>query len=264
MIDAHIHTGQFREIWYDPDIVIPIILEAGVDRIVFSSTTSCKENIQYAEVEQEIESVLSMYGYSTQKVRPLLWYVPGYYDNGLGIERLMQTLPYGGIKIHPRAHNWDMENKKTLALLEELFGYADQYKLPVLIHTGYDKIDEAEKFGQYFTKYSNAKIVLAHCRPLNQALQLLLTNQNVYCDTAFMDEKTISVLFEKGLSSRIIPGSDFPITHYYNKDEYVNDVFISLKKQYEKDIQKLNRIDKNVNFHSSKYSFQLYFPEEAI
>jgi predicted TIM-barrel fold metal-dependent hydrolase len=240
MIDAHVHVGQFNEIWYEPELVIQTVLQSGVEKIVFSSTTTCRDHVSYSEIEKEISAVLSKYGYASQRIRPLLWYNPDYHKQGLGIEKAMQTLPYCGIKIHPRAHNWDISDKKTLAILDELFGYADQNKLPVCIHTGYDKIDEAAKFSRFFPMFPNVKIVLAHCRPPDQVLSLLIDNNNLFFDIAFVDaEKVTLVFFLRGFGSRIILGSDFPITHYMNgqKGDTETDFASQLENQYSKDLQ---------------------------
>jgi predicted TIM-barrel fold metal-dependent hydrolase len=249
MIDAHIHIGQFKQMWYEPVLVIRTALQAGVEKIVFCSTTACGENVSYAEVEKEIDDLLSAYGCVPQNLRPLLWYRPDYHKQGLGVEKAMRTLPYGGIKIHSRAHHWDLSDKNTLSILDELFGYADQNRLPVLIHTGYDEIDEADKFSRFFSEYPHVKIVLAHCRPFEQTVRLLSVNSNVSVDTSFVDEKDIRALFSLGFASRIIPGSDFPVTHYYYMSKRENDgeadIETELMNQYRKDLRAMLHIEKN-------------------
>jgi predicted TIM-barrel fold metal-dependent hydrolase len=245
MTDAHVHIGQFKERWYEPALVIRTVLQAGVEKIAFTSTTTCKENVTYTEVEKEIESLLSVYGCDSQNIMPLLWYRPDYHKQGLGVEKAMGTLPYRGIKIHPRAQNWDLSDKNTLSILEELFGYADQNRLPVLIHTGYDKIDEASKFSRFFPEYPHAKIVLAHCRPFDQTVRMLSSNNNAFADTAFAEEKDIASLLKLGFASRIIPGSDFPVTHYYmsrKENDTEENLESELIDQYKKDLQLISNI----------------------
>jgi predicted TIM-barrel fold metal-dependent hydrolase len=263
MIDAHVHTGQFNQMWYEPALVIRTALQAGVQKIVFTSTTTCGENITYADVEKEIDGLLSIYGYGSQNIMPLLWYRPDYHKQGLGVEKAMRTLPYHGIKIHPRAQNWDISDKNTLSILHELFGYADQKKLPVLIHTGYDKIDEAEKFRCFFSEYPNTKIVLAHCRPFEQAVRLLSANSNVFVDTAFVEKKDIQSLIALGFASRIIAGSDFPITHYYymaqKKIDREKDFSAQLNARYLKDLQSMLRVDKLADGISCRNANAIYF-----
>jgi predicted TIM-barrel fold metal-dependent hydrolase len=241
MIDSHVHIGQFYETWYDPSLVVKTVLEAGVEKVAISSTTSCAEEVKYAEIEKEIAGLFEKENYSPEKVTPFLWYVPEYANQGLTVEKAMQTLPYKGIKIHPRANNWDMENPKPAALLEELFGYANQHELPVIIHTGPDKVDEANKFSKYFPLYPKAKFILAHCRPPDQTLQLLLQNPNVYCDTAFVEKDLVNFFFLRGLRHKVVLGSDFPITHYYNKNNTSSDrsFVTALKDQYACDFERL-------------------------
>jgi hypothetical protein len=263
MIDAHIHIGQFYEIWYDPEEVIQTVLGSGVEKLVFSSTSSCKENVQYSEIEKEITPLLGKFGYGSRTIVPLLWYLPEYYNTGLTIEKAMQTLPYGGIKIHPRAQNWDMSDKKILSIADELFDYANRYKLPVLIHTGYDKIDEAENFSRYFSKYPDVKFVLAHCRPPDQVLRLLLHNRhnrNVFFDTAFVPEKDVQIFLLRGLGDQIILGSDFPITHYFNKKQ--TGIIDTIEEQYKKDIQVIRNLDDFSQSEFLKNTNYVYFNGE--
>jgi predicted TIM-barrel fold metal-dependent hydrolase len=265
MIDAHVHIGQFNQMWYEPALVIRTALQAGVEKIVFTSTSTCGENVKYADVEKEIAELLSVYGYGSQTIRPFLWYRPDYHQQGLGVVRAMQTLPYSGIKIHPRAQNWDISDKNTLSILHELFGYADQKGFPVLIHTGYDKIDEADKFSRFFPEYPHAKITLAHCRPFEQAIRLLSSNSNVFIDTAFVPKKDIQSLIAFGLGSRIVLGSDFPITHYHdteqNKIDKEKDFSAQLNVRYLKDLQSLSMVDKLADGMPFRTTNAIYFNE---
>jgi hypothetical protein len=259
MIDAHVHIGQFNETWYEPALVIRTILQAGVEKVVFSSTTTCGENITYADVEKEIDGLLSIYGYGTQTIKPLLWYRPDYHKQGLGVEKAMRTLPYGGIKIHPRAQNWDPSDKNTISILHELFGYANQNELPILIHTGYDEIDKADKFSRFFPEYPHAKIVLAHCPTIEWAHPLVSSNSNVFVDTAFADPLVIGALVAFGFPSRIVTGSDFPITHHYyrerNEIDEEKDFSTQLNIQYLSDLK---------NFKNHEDTAELFFkPKEG-
>jgi predicted TIM-barrel fold metal-dependent hydrolase len=186
-----------------------------MEGLVFSSTTSGKDLIRYTEVETEIAAALSGLGPQADKARPLIWYVPAYADQGVTVETAMNGLPYQGIKIHPRANRWDLTNTKTVGLAHALFDYAHRKELPVLIHTGEDPLDEANKFSFLFSEYPKAKCILAHGRPLEQTVSLLRRFPNVYCDTAFMPEESRLRIAVEGFAEKTLPGSDFPITHYF-------------------------------------------------
>jgi hypothetical protein len=239
VIDNHIHTGQFYGVYYDPADILSIVFDAGVEELFFSSTTGCGEQVKYAEVEAEINRALK--GTSSAHAKPLFWAVPDYTKKGLSVTSAMNGLPYTGIKIHPRANVWDMADMLTLSLAHELFDYADRHGMPVLIHTGYDKLDETNKFSGFFGEYRNARFILAHGRPLDQTLRLMRCFANVYCDTAFMPEKDLRRIVDKGLGVKVLPGSDFPITHYF-KNKYPEQngcENISLAEQYTEDMVRL-------------------------
>jgi hypothetical protein len=38
---------------------------------------------------------------------------------------------------------------------------------------------------------------------------------NVYGDTAFLEARRYNQILEAGFAGRLIPGTDFPITHYF-------------------------------------------------
>jgi predicted TIM-barrel fold metal-dependent hydrolase len=232
MTDNHIHFGQFYETYYEPLEIMNVIENAGIDSCWYSSTTSCKENIRYGEVEKEIELVTARF--STENFKPFLWYVPEYRKQGVAVENAMLNIHYAGIKLHPRSNSWDIDNFEIIDLLHSIFNYANANDLPVLIHTGYDKLDEANKFSEFFGKYPRTKIILAHCRPIEQTLELLQNYNNIFCDTAFVPEKDLQKIIANGFCKKIYLGSDFPITHYFEQNK--TKMEIKLVEQYKKDI----------------------------
>ncbi len=135
----------------------------------------------------------------------------------LTLEKAMSEAPYKGFKLHPRANIWDISEPFTRALAESAFIYADKKKLPILIHTGPD-IDRADLFEPFFRLCTNGKIILAHCRPLDTTLRLLAEYDNVFCDTAFVPPEIVKQINEAGFKSKVLFGSDFPITDYFNNN----------------------------------------------
>jgi hypothetical protein len=104
-------------------------------------------------------------------------------------------------------------------------------------------MDEANRFSPFFGEYPAARCILAHCRPLDQTIALLKTYPNVYCDTAFVEEADLRCIVEAGLASRVVLGSDFPITSYYrNKYPPKGDGdTLTLTEQYAVDLEQLRR-----------------------
>jgi hypothetical protein len=124
MKDTHIHTGQFEDAYYEPLAVIDIVMASGMEGLSFSSATSCKDDVRYGEVEREISMVYAGTAYSPETIRPFLWFIPDYIRQGVSVESACCVIPYKGIKIHPLANSWDLEDLKQREALHELFDYA--------------------------------------------------------------------------------------------------------------------------------------------
>ena len=242
MIDNHIHIGQYEEIYYDPIEILNIVKDNGIIEAAYSSITSGKKNVKYHEVYSEINSAISLF--SDEYYKPYLWFVPSYIDEGITVEKAMTDLPYKGFKIHPYINNWDLSVKIYLFCLHELFEFAQDKKLPILIHTGSNNVDAPNRFELFFNKYPKTNIILAHCRPIEETITILNKYPNIYGDTSFVCEEWIKLLIENRLGNRIIPGSDFPITHYWNTHfNNSNEKKITLIEQYQLDITTMKHFE---------------------
>jgi hypothetical protein len=237
MRDNHVHIGQFKDVYYDALEVADVVMSAGMTGMSFSSTSSCRDNIPYTEIENEITAFLSRMPYASDAVRPFLWYIPDYISQGITAGNASTAIPYQGIKIHPFAQSWDFDNVKHLEALHGLFDHSSRNDLPVLIHTGNSDIDRADRFERFMDEYRRTKWILAHCRPLDVTMELLGKYDNVYCDTSFVPEADIRQIGSLGFKDKIIFGSDFPITHFWESKYPSRDdkTPISMGEQYAKD-----------------------------
>jgi predicted TIM-barrel fold metal-dependent hydrolase len=236
MTDSHIHIGQFREKYYDFNKVFDVVLGSGkIDKIVYSSTSSCIDNVEYDFVFKEIEKVQKKYSACT--AMPLFWFIPDYIRHGIKIETAMNELDYGGLKLHTYGNKWDFENDdRHLEVLHKIFDYANRQNFPILIHTGESGSDRPSRFERFFGEYKNAKIILAHSRPADETIEMLRKYPNVFCDTAFVSKTSVDKVIKAGFADRILFGTDFPITHYFNKQSEVG-----MKKQYDEDLRNLKK-----------------------
>jgi predicted TIM-barrel fold metal-dependent hydrolase len=232
--DNHVHIGQFNEVYYDPLEIVGIVLESGMESLSFSSTTSCCDNIMYWEVENEIKRLLTQVGWNTDVVRPYFWYIPDYINQRACVEWFFDNIPYKGIKLHPLSHNWEFDYPHHFEALLELFEYADDNHLPVLIHTGNNDVDRPDRFERFFCGFNYVKFILAHCRPLSTTIKMLRKYKNIYCDTAFVLDEDIEKIIQAGYKDRIVFGTDFPVTHYF-KTKYQKpgeNIPLTLREQY--------------------------------
>ncbi|MCR5045797.1 MAG: amidohydrolase family protein [Treponema sp.] len=238
MIDWHVHTGQWHEIYCEPEFVVKVLKATGTEEFWFSSTTSgrlCKESVKvkddieaqktlptarelYEFIRAEISTALDVANKIGAKAHPLYWVVPEvHFSDVANVESAMNDLPYEGFKLHPRANVWDLSDKKTAALAEEVFSYAEKKDKMILIHCGPDPFELPTLFEDYIKRYPKVTVQLAHCRPLEDTLYMLKTYPNTVCDTAFVSAEDQKRLRDEGFTSRIRYGTDFPITYYFAK-----------------------------------------------
>jgi hypothetical protein len=248
MKDTHIHIGQFKDAYYVPLAVIDTVMASGMEGLSFSSATSCKDDVQYREVEKEITLVYTGAAYSPETIRPFLWFIPDYIRQGVSAESACGVISYKGIKLHPLANSWNLEDLKHREALHQLFDYAAQNALPVLIHTGESGVDSPDRFERFFGAYPGVQCILAHGRPAEATVTMLRKYPNLYCDTAFAPEERVARIVDAGFVSRIILGSDFPITHYFRTKYPGNneEPSISPQEQYAKDAAQMKEYEKRI------------------
>lgn len=279
MTDYHVHIGQWFDIYYSAESVFAALKATGTDEIWFSSTTSeryCAEspaviesiyadeknadekhtNLQfptakelYETIRSEIKDALKVAKKIGIKANPLYWVVPEIHKSRLAnvtIEKAMSELRYEGFKIHPRGHIWNLNDKKTAALAEEVFDYAENHNLMILIHCGEGDFELPNKFEPFIARHPNAKVQLAHTRPLEITLEMLKKYPNTFCDTAFTPKDVQEKVCNAGFKGRIRRGTDFPILHYISckpsHDPTTEELIAFLK------IEKSKKFSQNFNF----------------
>lgn len=233
MTDHHIHIGQFNELYYDALEVFEAIEESGanygIDEARFSSTSSCRDDVELLKIEEETAYALSYSG--KLKVRPYLWFVPSYADKNISVFSATKTFDYCGIKLHPAAQKWDLENPRHKKCMEEIFDWSAQNKKPVLVHSGTIPDDLPTRFSPFAIERPDSVLILAHSNPVKECAGLVNAHKNIFCDTACIQKKNLeklrSLVRDK---SKILFGSDFPVTHYIATHSF--GIKYSLKEEY--------------------------------
>ncbi|MBQ9280626.1 MAG: amidohydrolase family protein [Treponema sp.] len=235
MTDYHIHIGQFNEIYYDAIELFDIIESTQnlthITEIRYSSTSSCRDDAELSLVEEEIAYAQSFES-KNLIIKPYLWFIPKYAEQGISVKSATKSFDYCGIKLHPAGQIWDEENPMHFKALHQIFRWADDNKKSVLIHCGTQKCDLPTRFEPFFAEYRHARVILAHSNPVGQTAEMLNKYKNVFSDTACLEKKNLQKL--RALTndkSKILFGSDFPVSHYFAtllfgerlslKDEYL-------------------------------------------
>ena len=237
MTDHHLHIGQFNEVYYDAlelfQVIESLSPRTGITEVHYSSTSSCRDDAELSGVEEEI-SYAQKFESKILTARPYLWFIPRYAEQGISAESAAGAFDYCGVKLHPAGQVWDEEKPAHKKALHQIFRWADDNKKSVLIHCGPQKCDLPSRFEPFFREYTGARIILAHSNPVAETARLVNELPNVFCDTACIEEKNLSLLMKKVRDkSKILFGSDFPVSHYWNthlfekawslEEEYLHD-----------------------------------------
>jgi len=205
----HVHTGRFKEEhYYSPEELYKTLRTLGIGRWVVSSLSTRGGDFSTARDE-----ILAMTGLAPEEAIPLLWVTPDMMHESHDLTKY-DAIPFRGIKIHGFADSWDPKGVP----LRQVFKAASMRNLPLFIHTGGRPESDAAAYERLCKQFSNMTVILAHGRPIDQSIQVLKNNPNVYVDTAFMPLEHIAQLRKSIGDERILFGTDFPIDTFYCPD----------------------------------------------
>lgn len=196
---------------------------------IFPPHQAARDDVELLKIEEETAYALSYSG--KLKVHPYLWFVPSYADKNISVFSATKTFDYCGIKLHPAAQKWDLENPRHKKCMEEIFDWSAQNKKPVLVHSGTIPDDLPTRFSPFAIERPNSVLILAHSNPVKECAGLVNTYKNIFCDTAYIQKKNLeklrSLVHDK---EKILFGSDFPVTHYFSTHYFSKEC--SLKEEY--------------------------------
>lgn len=204
IVDYHVHIGPFfGNLMFEPEYVAHILTQLNVDRWVYFSTAfSCEPRNYIAWFQECVERMETA---APGRGIPLLWMN----EAMLTQADLYFNHPFRGIKIH------EGFEKLSAAARETAFALASAEKCPLVIHTGEHVCCQAGRYDDLCQRYTDICIILAHGRPLNQAMSLLKKHSNVMLDSAFMSPEQMQILANTGLANRVLFGSDLPVQHHF-------------------------------------------------
>lgn len=211
IIDNHVHVGWFTDGYHSPKEIWGSEMAAGVDGMAVASTSTCAE--LYKDVCRELRELIRFGG---EKVHPILWLTPRMLKLNYPLPYMLHSkIKWQGIKLHFESHP---EWSKNRALLNKALDVAKLLDVPVLLHTGNFEVSHAGRFKDVIQDHSEQTFILAHGRPIEEAIDVLLSCPNTYVDTAFMPMSDLQKLVEEGLTDRILFGTDAPINKVFFKE----------------------------------------------
>ena len=90
------------------------------------------------------------------------------------------------------------------------------------------------------------RFVLAHCKDVEGVIDIFKKYKNVYGDTAFSSKRTCNEIFKAGFRNRMLFGTDFPITHWFESSNNGYEVLEeNLSSSYSNTIKKFKKLNRN-------------------
>lgn len=211
--DSHIHIGRFEDgKYFSPEDICNKLKTLGIKKWAVSSLSTIDND--FSIVEKEMNALMDM---APDQTIPLLWVTPRMLNESCDL-RKYDTIHFAGIKIHGFADSWNPSGDP----LKTVFGIALNDGLPILLHTGGKPEADAIAYDKICSQFKELTVILAHGRPIEQAVRVMNNNPNAYVDIAFMPVEHIIKLRQYVDDERILFGTDFPVDeHYYQKDSSI-------------------------------------------
>lgn len=204
LYDAHIHVGQFNDIYTSPQEVVAFMQQVGVDKYIVMSTTIWTED--YDNVLLEMRELIEL---DPSKALPALWLSPRMLLNGKLDMMLSSGIMWYALKVHGN-HPWSLNG------VNECANIAEDLHLPLILHTGDFPHCEPKVYKEIVKSHPQVMFVLAHCRPVDQAIAVMQEYQNCFGDTAYTPAPDVKKLIDVGLEDRILFGTDYPLQKVHN------------------------------------------------
>ena len=216
IIDNHAHVGWFTDGYHTPREVWDSAMAAGIDGMAVSSTSTCAE--LYKVVVREMRELIKLGG---DRIRPVLWLTPKMMKCRYAMPYMLHSkIKWQGIKMHWEAHKEWASNRKLVRQGLEL---AKQLHVPVLLHTGNFDCCHARLFRDLIISHQELSFVLAHGRPITEALEILNGCDNVWVDTSFIPKDDLMLLAENNFSEKVLFGTDIPINNVFYREVATSD-----------------------------------------
>src|SRR5215212_7522581 len=113
-----------------------------------------------------------------------------------------------GLKLHPRGEGFDIADPR----LDDVFGLADERRLPIMIHAGVGDAEIGPETLERADQHPDARFIFAHCAvgAFNLVVPHVEEHPNIYFDTSWWNPADVWALFRLVPPGRILYASDIP------------------------------------------------------
>lgn len=202
LFDSHVHMGQYFDDYYTPPRVLRTLSLAGITHFAYSSTSAVVTDDPLL-MREEREAMRELSG---EKAYPFLWVTHSMLSKSGDLSLYLDD-DIRGFKVHGASESWPPNGKG----LTRIFELAKERELPVLLHTGGYESCCAGVYEKVCRKFESVPVILAHGRPVSEAIRVLDYCPNAFVDTAFMPHRDLCELLKRKFFDRILLGTDTPI-----------------------------------------------------
>ncbi|HSU35785.1 MAG TPA: amidohydrolase family protein, partial [Propionibacteriaceae bacterium] len=203
VFDAHVHIGLQDPAGLEAlaEEVVRALGEVDARAVVFP----LKEPDGYQAANRRLIQLANM---RPQQLRALVRVDPA--DDPTGQVRDGLDLGAVGVKLHPRGEGFRVADDR----LNDVFGIADERRLPVMIHAGVGDPAIGPEALDRARQHPGARVILAHCAigSFEQVIHGIADVPNLFFDTSWWNPADIWAVFRMVPPSRILYGSDIPFT----------------------------------------------------
>ena len=209
LFDFHVHMGQYFDDYYTPPRIQRTLRLAGITHFAYSSTSTVVTD----DPDFLLEERVAMHELSEGRAKPILWVTHDLLKRSRDLSQYMSDAggKICGLKIHGVSENWKPNGRD----LRRVFEIARERGLFIKLHTGEHEECEAGMYKRICTDFPDVRVVLAHGRPIQQAIDMLRCCPNTLVDTSFMPHEYFLQLMaaarNKNFVDRILFGTDTPI-----------------------------------------------------
>lgn len=211
--DAHIHVGRISSptvACNSPENVHDFLKAVGIQKYAASSISTCEGNSLRA-----LPEMLQLQEIAGDDLVPVLWVCPDWMENGELQNMLQSGIQWKCIKVHGYFHQWEA----VPGLLDKVVELARSMNVPILFHTGGRDVSDAGSYLDIIKRNADVTFILAHCRPVEQAIEVMKCCPNCYGDTAFTPIEGIEMMIKEGLANRLMFGTDYPLQMVFYPDK---------------------------------------------
>ena len=209
VIDVHAHTGSFDRVAFVDDQTRML---AAMDAVGIDIT--CVFNIFFPDCTSGNDVTARFVDARPDRFRGFAFASPLAGVGLLGeLERAIDQLGFLGIKTYPPSTPWPLDDPRW----DPIYAFADERKLPVLLHTGIERQAHPGLLAQVAPRFPSAVFIAGHSGNVaemrRQALDVAAASPNVYLETCstYRTPGVIEQLVEEAGAERVLFGSDVPL-----------------------------------------------------